>query len=235
MAKFGKTEWAGVLLGFGGGAMLTLIAAPDLPFKTVLAIIAIAGLSFSGAAYCFNLYKAPFSIGVPIRTILILALIWSPLLWLAQARLPKPSFPYVKPGVLFNPQSPDAVWTMMVVNRGREELSNVNMFVADQSKGELIRNAMNQGKLTAQQAGDLITAAHLRIHYDALNPNTVGGIDSEEEMFYWKPGEVLHDERYEIVIGHAKGSIREHLQVKNILSDHPKPATDYHLKTGQRE
>jgi hypothetical protein len=216
MAKFGKTEWAGVLLGFGGGAMLTLIAAPDLPFKTALSIIGIAGLSFSGAAYCFNLYRAPFLIGVPIRTVLILALIWSPLLWLAYAKLPKPNFPYIKSGPLLNPQSPNAVWGMMIVDRGHDELSNVNVSFADQGRSNLLNKKLNQGNLTPQQATDLVTSTHLELHYPELNPNTVGGIDSEDGIFYWRPGEALPDESYEIVIGHAKGSIREHLYIKQI-------------------
>jgi hypothetical protein len=221
MAKFGKRDWAGVLLGLGGAAMLTLLASPDLPPKAVIAIIAIAGLSFSVAAYCFGLYAAPFSIGRPLKSVIVLAVIWIPLMWLLQVTLPKPSFPYIKPGVLVNPQSNNlAAWGFVTVNRGAKELLNVNGEFIDAARAALVAKILQQNAVSPANAGSLIDSERKDLHYDVLNPNTVGGLDSEDGMFYWTPGsDILFDERYEIVFGHTKGSVREHLYIKKIQND----------------
>ena len=132
MAKFGKTEWAGVLLSLGGGAVVALVAAPELPTWSIFVLTAVAGFSLSGSAYLLGWFRAPVpTIGPPVKTALVLLLIWVPLGFLLKHELPGPSFPFIKPAAVLNPNSPGAFWVFIVVNRGHSELYNVDMSFQD--------------------------------------------------------------------------------------------------------
>jgi hypothetical protein len=82
MASLSKKEWAGIWLGLAGTAVVALVAAPDLPAWSVIALGGIAGISFSGAAYLLGCFRVPVSVGRPIKIMIVIAVIWLPIILL---------------------------------------------------------------------------------------------------------------------------------------------------------
>lgn len=68
--------WQGIRLTAGIGFMIGLLSYTGSA-KWAVALMAVFGsLCFSRAAYDLRLFNAPFSVGKPIKTIFVLALIW---------------------------------------------------------------------------------------------------------------------------------------------------------------
>lgn len=125
-----------------------------------------------------------------------------------------PSFLYVKPAVLLNPQQPNAFWVFIVVVRGRDALYNASVHFQDLDRPEAVRKELNE-KMPLNETERLLQSDFAGFNYAELDPNTTGGNDNEAAQFYWTPG-ILDDEHYDIVLVHRKGTIREKLNVKRI-------------------
>jgi hypothetical protein len=215
MAKLGRKDYASILLALAGSAVLTLLAAPELPAWSTCVLVFVAGASFTGAAYLLGIFRAPVPIGTPVRAIIVFALIWWPMIWLLDRELPSYSFPYIKPGVVFDPGGPNATWVFLVVNRGHKELHNVKISFRDLIRAHEIAQLLRSGAIPQSQLSEVVQSDALEMHYPALARNTTGGNDNEDDHFFWKPPN-LPDESYEIVATDGNTiTVRELIAIKN--------------------
>src|ERR1035438_7893730 len=215
MARLGRKGWAGALFGVGGSAMIALVAAPELPAWSVLALAGTGGLAFSTAAYLLGVFRAPIRVGAPVRATIVLVIIWTPIAFLTYKEYPRPSFPFIHPAVVLNPDAPDAYWVLFVVIRGRNELHNVDVAFQDMIRSGQVRELLEKGGVSPEQARQLFQSESIRLHYDELRRNTLGGNQNESAQFYWRPP-IMSDERYDILFQHRKGTVREELAIKQV-------------------
>jgi hypothetical protein len=74
-----RIGWIWFWLASGIGAVIAVIAAPELPKFSIIPLIVFAGFSFTLAAYYHGWFKAPYAVGTLPRILIVLALIWVPL------------------------------------------------------------------------------------------------------------------------------------------------------------
>jgi hypothetical protein len=83
--------WAFAWLSFGVGAVITMIAAPGLPFWSLFILTVFAGVSLSLAAHYFGWVTLHISTDEPKKTYGLLALIWFGVVLFIYAQIPKES------------------------------------------------------------------------------------------------------------------------------------------------
>jgi len=216
MAKLGKKEWAGILIGLGGSALVALIAAPELPAWSIYVLIVVAGLSFTRAAFLLKGFAAPVPIvGPPVKVVIVLLFIWIPLFFLLKKELPGPSFPYIKPAVVLDPRTPNSFWVFFVVVRGKSELYNTDISFQDMIRSAQVADLLKSGNVSTNDAATLMQSESTALHYAELDPNPTGANDNEVGQFYWRPP-TMDNERYDIVSKHRKGVLHEELYIKKI-------------------
>jgi hypothetical protein len=128
---------------------------------------------------------------------------------------PDTSFPFVKPGVVLDPNSTSSYWLMVVVNRGKEATYNVDVIFQDQVMVERASRELQRNDLSLDQRSKLVQLGRNTFHYPELDPNANGGTDNEVDKFFWRPL-AMGDERYEMLITYRAGAVRETMRIKNI-------------------
>lgn len=132
--------------------------------------------------------------------------------WLAYAMVP--SFPFVMPGPLLSPGQPTAFWDFLVVVRGHRPIYNLSVHFQDVDQAAIVKRELERG-VSPGKARELLRSQGAALTYRELDPNTVGGTDSQDALFSWHPGN-LKDEHYNILLVHRDGTLREILQMKDV-------------------
>jgi hypothetical protein len=125
------------------------------------------------------------------------------------------SFIYIKPGVVLNPNRPEALWVFITVTRGRSELYNVDISFQDMIRSQEIKKALESKTIPQEQLSELAWSDLIHLHYNELGQNTADGLDREVGQFEWRPP-AMDNEQYDILSVHRKGTVREQLRIKLI-------------------
>jgi hypothetical protein len=137
------------------------------------------------------------------------ALIFASLASWAHEKMVKlpPSLAFVKPGVVLNPDSPNAFWVLIVTVRGSKPLYNADLVMDDRDRREAF--------IKDPRRVDLLREATVQVHYPELDNDPIDGKDAERASLNWKPL-VMENENLEFLIKHREGAVREALAIRKV-------------------
>src|SRR5437016_1106484 len=94
MSKGKKFAWGIGSLSTGVGAVIAMLATPPPPWA-IAVLAAIAGVCGTASAVLLEWMKAPIAIGRPVKTFLILFIIWGLVAWVAYTVWPNLTIYYL--------------------------------------------------------------------------------------------------------------------------------------------